>query len=323
MSELLSERTENLIFPADFVWGGATAAYQIEGAFEEGGRGPSIWDTFSHTPGRTADGDTGGVAIDHFHRYRDDVAVVAGLGLKAYRFSVSWPRIQPGGTGPAVQAGLDFYRRLVDELLRHEIDPWVTLYHAPGRTEPAASLRAVHHLLLGHGLAVRGADPKLRLGLTLNLYAVDPASDDPTDVDAARRVDGLQNRIFLDPMLLGRYPDDVLRDVAHLGGMGEVQDDDLAVISSPIDFLGVNYYTRHVVSAGPGSGSPTAQAGLPVVDSQPGVDPQPAGDFEWACGYGKRFGIIHIDYDSLQRTPKDSAGYYARVARTGQLPIKS
>jgi beta-glucosidase len=118
-----------MIFPTDFVWGGATAAYQVEGASTEGGRGRSIWDTFSHTPGRTVDGDTGDHAIDHYHRYRDDVALIAGLGLNAYRFSVSWPRIQPDGTGPAVPAGLDFYSRLVDELLAHDVEPWVTLYH--------------------------------------------------------------------------------------------------------------------------------------------------------------------------------------------------
>jgi beta-glucosidase len=299
-----------MIFPTDFVWGGATAAYQVEGASTEGGRGRSIWDTFSHTPGRTVDGDTGDHAIDHYHRYRDDVALIAGLGLNAYRFSVSWPRIQPDGTGPAVPAGLDFYSRLVDELLAHDVEPWVTLYHwdlpqaledaggwpvrdtayrfaeyaqlvhaclgdrvtnwatlnepfcsslvayasgehAPGRTEPAAALKAVHHLLLGHGLAVqaiRAADPKARLGLSLNLYAVDPAGPDPIDVDAARRVDGLQNRLFLDPVLLGHYPYDVMEDVEHLGGVGEVQDGDLALISAPLDFLGVNYYSRHVVT---------------------------------------------------------------------------
>src|SRR3954468_23785488 len=116
-------------FPAGFLWGTATASYQIEGAVGEDGRGPSIWDTFSHTPGRTVDGDTGDQAIDHYHRYRDDVAVMSELGLNAYRFSVAWPRIQPDGSGKPLDAGLDFYRRLVDELLTHGIEPWVTLYH--------------------------------------------------------------------------------------------------------------------------------------------------------------------------------------------------
>ncbi|MFF0966243.1 GH1 family beta-glucosidase [Streptomyces sp. NPDC003703] len=120
---------QNVSFPPSFLWGAATSAYQIEGAVRENGRTPSIWDTFSHTPGATADGDTGDTAVDHYHRYRDDVALMARLGLNAYRFSVSWPRVQPTGRGPAVQAGLDFYRRLVDELLSHGIKPSVTLYH--------------------------------------------------------------------------------------------------------------------------------------------------------------------------------------------------
>jgi beta-glucosidase len=116
-------------FPAGFVWGAATAAYQVEGATDEDGRGRSIWDTFSHTPGRVHAGDTGDVAADHYHRWRTDVALMADLGLGAYRFSTSWPRVQPGGRGPVNQKGLDFYRRLVDELLAAGIEPWLTLYH--------------------------------------------------------------------------------------------------------------------------------------------------------------------------------------------------
>ncbi|KPH99557.1 beta-galactosidase [Actinobacteria bacterium OK074] len=116
-------------FPPAFLWGAATSAYQIEGAVREDGRTPSIWDTFSHTPGRTAGGDHGDIAVDHYHRYREDVALMAELGLKAYRFSIAWPRVQPTGRGPAVQRGLDFYRRLADELLAHGIKPVATLYH--------------------------------------------------------------------------------------------------------------------------------------------------------------------------------------------------
>ncbi len=474
MSELLKEPTGTVSFPSNFLWGGATAAYQIEGAAQVDGRGPSIWDTFARTPGRIVDGTTGDQAIDHYHRYRDDVALMAQLGLNAYRFSVAWPRIQPTGSGPAVQAGLDFYRRLVDELLGHGIEPWLTLYHwdlpqaledtggwpnrdtaerfadyaalmhqalgdrvtnwttlnepfcpsligyaagghAPGRTEPAAALRAVHHLLLGHGLAtqaIRAANPATTIGITLNLYAVDPATDKPADIDAARRVDGLQNRIFLDPVLRGHYPSDVLEDVADLGGFGEVRDGDLAVISTPLDFLGVNYYTRHVITAGgsgpddvPQAGHPATDGaspwvgsehvrgvfrGLPRTDMDWEVDPDglyevltrlrdeyPAvpllitengaaftdrvsedgsvhdpdrvayldahlrachraiedgvplrgyfvwsifDNFEWSCGYTRRFGIVHVDYDTQVRTPKDSAGFYSRVLRTGTLP---
>ncbi|MGN9782460.1 GH1 family beta-glucosidase [Nonomuraea sp. ZG12] len=118
-----------MIFPENFVWGAATASYQIEGAVKEDGRGQSIWDTFSHTPGKVADGDTGDVACDHYHRYQDDVGLMRELRLAAYRFSVAWPRIQPDGSGPANPAGLAFYDRLVDELLEAGIAPYVTLYH--------------------------------------------------------------------------------------------------------------------------------------------------------------------------------------------------
>src|SRR5579885_3559604 len=118
-----------MIFPDGFVWGAATAAYQIEGAARADGRGASIWDTFSHTPGAVANGDNGDVACDHYHRYREDVAIMAGLGLHAYRFSVAWPRVIPSGSGAVNPTGLDFYSRLVDELLEHGIRPYVTLYH--------------------------------------------------------------------------------------------------------------------------------------------------------------------------------------------------
>jgi beta-glucosidase len=309
-----AEPAADLEFPPGFVWGAATSAYQVEGAVGEGGRGRSIWDTFSHTPGRTVGGETGDVAIDHYHRMPDDVRLMSALGLTAYRFSVAWPRVQPTGRGPANQAGLDFYRRLADELLAHGIEPWLTLYHwdlpqeledaggwperdvaerfadyaglvvdalgdrvrhwttvnepfcaallgyaagvhAPGRTEPGAALAAVHHLLLGHGLAVGAlrAGGAQEVGITVNLYAVSPASDAPADVDAARRVDGLQNRIWLDPLLLGRYPADVVADLEPLGVLDAVPAEDLAVIAAPLDSLGVNYYTRHVVAAGGGA----------------------------------------------------------------------
>src|SRR5690348_8179287 len=117
------------IFPENFRWGTATASYQIEGAFDEDGRGPSIWDTFSHTPGKVLHGDTGDVAVDHYHRVEEDLGHLAELGVGAYRFSLAWPRIQPAGSGPVNQAGLDFYRRLVDGLLERGIAPVATLYH--------------------------------------------------------------------------------------------------------------------------------------------------------------------------------------------------
>jgi beta-glucosidase len=236
---------------------------------------------------------------------------MAELGLRSYRFSVSWPRVQPSGRGPANARGLDFYRRLVDELLGKGIEPWLTLYHwdlpqdledaggwpardtaerfaayadlvhaalgdrvrwwttlnepwvsaflgyaagvhAPGRREPAAALRAAHHLLLGHGLAaraIRTRDARAEVGITLNLGAVSPASTTDADTDAARRVDGLTNRLFLDPLLMGRYPADVRTDLAQVTDFGHARDGDLDTISAPLSMLGVNYYTTTVVSA--------------------------------------------------------------------------
>jgi beta-glucosidase len=315
-------------FPPGFLWGAATAAYQIEGAVAEDGRGTSIWDTFAGTDGKVRNGDTGAVAADHYHRYQQDIELMAGLGLRAYRFSIAWPRVQPGGRGPANQRGLDFYRRLVDKLLEHGIEPWVTLYHwdlpqeledlggwparevadrfaeyaglaygalhdrvrywttlnepwcasflgygegvhAPGRLDPAGSIRAAHHLLLGHGKALRAMRAIAgtnELGITVDMYPVHPASDEPADQEAARAVDGLRNRIFLDPVLLGGYPEDVLADLDRVSGLGHLHPGDEEIIAAPIDMLGVNYYRPYVVaSARPGI------VGDPVTASFPGV----------------------------------------------------
>ncbi|GFJ77654.1 beta-glucosidase [Phytohabitans houttuyneae] len=256
-------------------------------------------------------GETGDVACDHFHRSSDDVKLMADLGLKSYRFSLAWPRIQPDGRGPANEAGLDFYRRLVDDLLAHGIEPWVTLYHwdlpqaledeggwpardtagrfaeyaeiahralgdrvrywttlnepwcsaflgygsgvhAPGRSNGADALRAAHHLMLGHGLAVqamRAAQPDHQLGITVNLYAISPETDSPADADAARRIDALANRVFLDPVLRGQYPADLIEDVREVTDFGHVREGDLAIISTPLSVLGINYYSRYVVGA--------------------------------------------------------------------------
>ena len=275
-------QTPDLVFPTDFVWGAATSAYQIEGAVSEDGRGLSIWDTFVRQPGRVVNGEHAEVAIDHYHRYRDDVRLMADLGLGAYRFSVSWPRIQPDGSGAVNAKGLDFYSRLVDELLGRGIDPWVTLYHwdlpqaledaggwpsretskrfadyaavvhdalgdrvsnwstvnepwcsaflgyasgehAPGRRDPAQAVHAAHHLLLAHGLAaqaMRAQRADTKIGGCVNLYAITPQTGSEADQDAARRIDGLQNRFFLDALLKGSYPADVLED---LGEMGELR----------------------------------------------------------------------------------------------------
>lgn len=301
-------------FDESFVWGAATASYQIEGAAWEDGRGPCIWDTFARTPGKVRDGHDGDVAADHYHRYREDVAIMRELGLDAYRFSVAWPRIQPTGSGPVNQAGLDFYSRLVDELLWAGIDPVLTLYHwdlpqaledaggwperdtalrfadyaaivagalgdrvriwttlnepwcsaylgygsgvhAPGRTEPAAALAAVHHLNLAHGLgagAIREAvGPHATVSLTLNLHVARPASEDPADLEAARRIDALANRAFLEPVLDGAYPADLITDTASVTDWAFVRDGDLATTGAGVDVLGVNYYSTQRVRAVP------------------------------------------------------------------------
>jgi beta-glucosidase len=452
-------------FPPDFLWGAATAAYQIEGATREDGRGTSIWDTFSGTPGRVRNGDTGNIAADHYHRFEQDVALMAELGLRAYRFSIAWPRIQPDGRGPALQRGLDFYRRLVDCLLDHGIEPWVTLYHwdlpqvledeggwpnrdlaerfadyaalvygalhdrvgywttlnepwcsafvgyasgrhAPGVRDRALAFRAAHHLLLGHGRAVqamRAISDSNQIGITLNLYPVAAATSEPADLDAARRIDGLQNRLFLDPILRHAYPEDVLQQVEQAAGLDHLDPEDEALIATPIDFLGVNYYQRHVVAAGPAGPAakpeateyPTAEDVLFVPQDGPrtangwSVDasglldlllwlhrsypPTPLAvtengaafndyadpdgrvhddervrfldghfraahqaiaqgvdlrgyfvwslldNFEWAEGYSKRFGIVHVDYPSQRRLLKDSAHWYRDVIQRGGL----
>lgn len=311
-SSTVSPVASEVTFPPAFLWGAATSAYQIEGAVREGGRTPSIWDTFSHTPGKTAGGETGDVAVDHYHRYRDDVALMADLGLGGYRFSVSWSRVQPTGRGPAVQVGLDFYRRLVDELLENGIKPAVTLYHwdlpqeledaggwperetahrfaeyahlvgealgdrvenwitlnepwcsaflgygsgvhAPGRTDPVASLRAAHHLNLAHGLgasALRAAMPaRNQVAVSLNSAVVRPLSQDPADLAAARRIDDLANGVFHGPMLRGAYPESLLTATAPLTDWSFVLDGDLATSNAPLDALGLNYYTPALVSA--------------------------------------------------------------------------
>jgi beta-glucosidase len=301
-----------LLFPTDFWWGAATAAYQIEGASKLDGRTPSIWDTYAATPGKVHDGDTGEEATDHYHRFAHDIALMSTLGLRSYRFSVAWPRIQPGGRGPANRSGLDFYDRLVDALLAAGIAPATTLYHwdlpqeledaggwtvrdtalrfadyaamvaerlgdrvalwttlnepwcsaflgygsgdhAPGRTDPGDALRAAHHLLLAHGLGTRALRSTLPAGalvsLVLNLGAVRVAGSTEADAAAARKVDGLINRIFLDPVLRGHYPADIIDDTSSLVDWAMVRPEDLAAISSPIDVLGVNYYQPSLVGA--------------------------------------------------------------------------
>ncbi len=459
-----------------FQWGVATAAYQIEGATRAGGRRPSIWDTFSHTPGKVERGHTGDEAVDHYRRWESDLDLLEYLGADAYRFSISWPRVIDG-QGGVNRTGMGFYDRLVDGLLARGIDPLVTLYHwdlpqdledlggwtsrdtaqhfadyagevagiigdrvatwvtlnepwcsaflgyasgvhAPGRESPEAALQAAHHLNLAHGLAsgsIRAAAGDLvRVGIALNLHVVRPADPQrPEDVDAARRIDAVGNRIFLSPIMGEGYPEDLKTDVAHVSDFGFVRDGDEDLIAAAPDFLGVNYYNTSRVRAatanaskaadasptgGHGSGNPWVGAdaveflmeppphtemgwnidpggltevlgsltarypGLALVVTENGAafadqvvegkisDParidyvkshiravQEAvakgadvrgyylwsflDNFEWAFGYTKRFGIVHVDYRTQERTIKESGHWYrthmaeARAAR--------
>ncbi|MCL6291789.1 GH1 family beta-glucosidase [Streptomyces sp. 43Y-GA-1] len=330
--------------PADFRWGVATSSYQIEGAAAEDGRTPSIWDTFCRVPGAVEGGEHGDVACDHYHRMPEDVELIAGLGVDTYRFSLAWPRIQPGGRGPANEKGLDFYKRLVDELQGRGVTPWITLYHwdlpqeledaggwpardtalrfaeyaalahealgdrvehwttlnepwcsamlgyayglhAPGRRDLGDAMAAVHHLLLGHGLAAgalrdaAGSDP-LELGITLNLGTATPETDSEADREACRRADGMGTRLYLDPLVHGRYPEDIVADLAAQHIELPVRDGDLAAIAAPLDVLGVNFYRGMQFSGVTEDGSPLDAEGLPVVRAVDRDLPRTAMDWE-------------------------------------------
>lgn len=301
-----------LAFPDGFAWGTATSAFQFEGGTSEGGRGPSIWDTFVRRPGAVADGSDADVACDHFHRFRQDFDLMRELGLKSYRFSIAWPRVFPAGDGPASVAGLDFYDRLVDAMREREIEPYATLFHwdlpqklqdaggwtsretaryfaryaetvvrrlgdrvrfwmthnepwvvafvghlygshAPGLKDLPTALRAAHGILLSHGLAVEAiraaGGPGARVGIVHNLEWIEPASARPEDVAAAARHDGAFNRWFLDPIFRGRYPDDMIAWYGKL--VPPIEPGDLRTIAAPVDFLGVNYYTRRIIAHDP------------------------------------------------------------------------
>ncbi|WP_374562394.1 GH1 family beta-glucosidase [Ideonella sp.] len=295
-------------FRPDFAWGSATSAAQIEGAGALDGKGPSIWDAFCREPGRINDGSNIDVACDHYHRYRDDVALMKWLGLKAYRFSFAWPRVQPLGRGLWNEPGFAFYDRLIDCLLEAGIAPHATLYHwdlplalhtqlggwpareivphfadyaaevarrfgdrlaslatlnepwcvatlgyetaqfAPGKTNRAAAMQTSHHLLLAHGRAIQAmrAETKTQLGIVLNHTPAFPATELEADRKAARLDDGLNVRWYMDPVFRGQYPADVLE---HLGADApRMEAGDLAEIAQPLDFLGVNFYTRSYIS---------------------------------------------------------------------------
>lgn len=433
-------------FPDGFLWGTATAAHQIEGSPLADGAGPSIWTRFAHTPGMVANGDTGDVACDHYRRWKDDVALMRELGMQAYRFSVSWSRILPEGTGRVNQAGLDFYSRLVDALLDNGIEPLLTLYHwdlpaalddrggwlnrdsadwfaeygrvlyraldgrvkkwvtlnepwvitdggylhgalAPGHRSRYEAPIASHNLMRAHGAAVQAyrAEGAHEIGLVVNIEPKYPASDSAQDAAAVERAHAYMNEQYLHPALLGRYPPE-LKEI-----FGDAWPDwpaaDFGLIRQPLDFVGINYYTRSVTRAAktyPLDAEAVRQDGavytetgwevfpqgladtltwfkrtygdLPVYITENGAafpdpphveggavrDPQRVDylrghlravldaigqgvdvrgyllwslldNMEWSLGYAKRFGIVHVDYDTLARTPKDSARFYARV----------
>lgn len=426
-------------FPQHFVWGVATSAFQIEGATRTDGRGPSIWDVFCQQPQAIADGSNGDVACDHYHRWMEDLDLVASLGVNAYRFSISWPRVQPMGEGAWNEAGFDFYDRILTRLQALGIQAHVTLNHwdlpqalqdkggwerretcmhfvryarevarrfgdritsicthnepwviavlgheqgvfAPGLKSRAGAMQVAHHLLVSHGMALKALREdgvRAEAGIVLNLSPIYPASDAPADVRKARLDDGLNTRWYVDALLLGRYPEDVIE---HLGDDApQVRDGDMALIAQPLDFLGVNYYTRNFASSGNpwdvhSTGNQVTDMGWEVypegltellcrlhrdyavpkllvtengaafkdvlrdgqvddIDRERYLERHIAAtlaarqlgapvegyfawslldNFEWASGYAKRFGLVHVDYTTLQRTPKRSARWLNR-----------
>ncbi|HYP33882.1 MAG TPA: GH1 family beta-glucosidase [Burkholderiaceae bacterium] len=424
-------------FPPDFAWGVATSAFQIEGAAFEDGKGESIWDRFCRQPGAIADGSNGDVACDHYHRLDADLDLIAGLGVDLYRFSISWPRVQPAGEGAWNEKGLAFYDRLVDGLLRRGLaphltlnhwdlpqalqdkggwaardtvhrfvdyalgiqrrlgdraaaitthnEPWVVAWlgHAEGTFAPGVKSRKVahqvaHHLLLSHGLALRALraeGARARLGIVLNMAHTMPLTGSPEDAAQARLDDARGRRWYADPLFKGTYPAQVWDELGD--DAPAVQPGDMAAIATPLDFLGINYYSRHLASAQ----GPVGPEHKPCPKTDMGWEIYPDGlrellltmhrdyalpptyitenggafpdapvdgrvhdadrtdylathiravgqalaqgvpmagymvwslmdNFEWASGYAKRFGIVHVDYGTLARTPKDSALWF-------------
>jgi beta-glucosidase len=305
-------------FPDGFLWGAATAAYQIEGAWDEDGKGPSIWDTFAHTTGRIANGDAGDVACDHYHRWPQDVALMRDLGLRAYRFSVSWPRVRPDGTGSVNELGLDFYDRLVDALLEAGMAPWVTHNepgviardghvvgeHAPGLRDRALGYQVAHHLLVSHGLAapvIRANAPHADVGIVIDVWPQEPASDDVADVAAAERTYAAEAGWFLGPLYRGSYPREIWDIVEEHGWAPAIAEGDLEAIAAPTDFLGLNYYSRNIVRADPSA----APFGASDVD-EPGE-------------YTETGWLVHPDglYDLLTRVHHDHSPPAIYVTENG------
>ena len=429
-------------FPPGFVWAVATSSFQIEGAAHEDGKGESIWDRFCRVPGAIADASNGDVACDHVHRLDSDLDMIASLGVDAYRFSVSWPRVQPQGSGAWSAKGLAFYDRLVDGLRARGVQPYLTLNHwdlpqalqdqggwasrdtvhrfidyalgiqrrlgdrlaaitthndpwviavlghekgnfAPGLKSRKTANQVAHHLLLSHGLALQAlrADAcRAKLGIVLNLAHTEPATDALADI-AQARMDDMRGRCwYTDPLFKGHYPHEVWDEIGADAPL--VEAGDMADIATPMDYLGVNYYSRNVSSVGEPfdietKGLPLTEMGWeiyprgltellltlhrdytlpPVFITENGgafKDPLTHGrvhdadrteylqthiaavaaalaqgvpmagymvwslmdNFEWSSGYAKRFGIVHVDYATQQRTLKDSAHWYREFLR--------
>ena len=299
---------EKARFPDGFIWGAATASYQVEGAWDEDGKGESIWDRFAHTPGNIRGAVTGDVAADQYHRYREDVALAKELNLKSYRFSISWPRIQPDGTGSPNAKGLDYYSRLVDALLEAGIRPWCTMYHwdlpqaledkcgwpnrdlagyfadyagilakhlgdriniwapfnmpwaiaymgyaagalPPCRTSLPDFLKAAHTLGLAQGRAhraVKAASPNALFGSAYEMAPAYPKTASEADRAAAERYHAMNNVFFLEAAMTGRYPNAFIGE-PPLDLMG-VRPGDEEILRAPLDWIGLHYYTRRIVS---------------------------------------------------------------------------
>lgn len=378
-------------FPKNFLWGSATASYQIEGGWNKHGKGESTWDRFTHTPGKIKNNDTGDVANDHYRLWKKDIALMKKLGLKAYRFSISWPRVLPAGRGKVNQKGLDFYSNLVDALLAANITPFVTLnhwdtpqaledeggwavrstaeafveytdvvtkalgdrvknwvthnepsvvawlgyeigVHAPGLQDIKLSVKAAHHLLLSHGMAIpviRRNSANSEAGIVLNIGWKVPASNSAIDMELARVDDGRWFRWFSDPVYGRGYPSDMVEHFGKQGafpnGLDFVQPGDMEVIAAPTDFIGLNYYGRNLHRSNEANNDPQ-------IDFPHPKTPEHWTEMDWENypdGLSGSLSRVYFDYlprkiyvtenGASYSTPPDENGNVPDVHRTNYL----